>query len=75
MVGSRRGRRTLARLVGTSMETIPAPLAEVCRGLETVRNVLKRRRTAGRFRQVDGLAEGLSAFGHGDAGRVLQHAS
>ena len=75
MVGSRRGRRTFARLVGTSMEAIPAPLAAACRGLEALRNVLKRPRTVDNFLQVDGLAEGLSAFGHGDAGRVLQHAS
>ncbi len=51
------------------------PLAAAGHGLEALRNVSERPRTVGRFRQVDGLAEGLSAFGHGDAGRVLQHAS
>lgn len=53
----------------------PQPLAAACHGPEMVWNVLKRPRTVGRFLQVDGLAERLSAFGHGDAGRVLQHAS
>lgn len=59
----------------TSRRCFPEPLAERPDGSPTLRNVLKRPRTVGRFRQVDGLAEELSAFGHGDAGRVLQHAS
>lgn len=48
------------------------PLAAACRGPEAVRNLLKRPRTVGNCPSVDGLAEGPSVFGHGDAGRVLQ---
>ena len=48
-------------------------LATACDGSEALPNVLKRPRTVDDFLQVDGRAEGLSAFGHGDAARVLQH--
>lgn len=48
------------------------PLALARLGLGALRNLLKRPRTVGNFPQVDGPPEGLSAFGHGHAGRVFQ---
>lgn len=50
-----------------------APLAAASHGPEALRNVLKRPGTVDNFLQVDGPAQGLSAFRHGDAARVLQH--
>ena len=53
-------------------EEFSASLAMACHGLEAVRNVMKRPGTVGSFPQVDGLARGSSAFGHGHAGRADQ---
>jgi len=59
-------------LPGSQTGDFSEPLAAACHGLQVLLNVPERSRTVGNYPQVDGLAEGLSAFGHGDAGRVRQ---
>ena len=49
------------------------PLAVACHAPEALRHVLKRPGTVDNLLQVDGLAEWLSAFGHGDDGKAVRH--
>lgn len=64
--------RPPTRVRGASTGVFSEPLATARHGFQALLNVPERSRTVGNFPQVDGPSEGLSAFGHGDAGRVRQ---